>query len=191
MTLQNNDMIIGVFSSKEEAGAAIDELNDAQYQAKDISVVTQSKEDAEVLVDQGGSSVTEGAVSGATTGGVIGGIAGLLIGIGAIAVPGIGALLIGGPLAAALGLTGAAATTISGAATGALAGGLLGALVGLGVPEEDARIYEDRIKEGGILIAVPVRSGNASEVRTILEDNGADRVRSFAMDETRTSRAQL
>lgn len=191
MTLEDKDMIIGVFSTREEAETAIDELHDANYQAKDISVVTQSKEDAHALEDHGGSKVAEGAVSGATTGGVIGGIAGLLIGIGAIAVPGLGALLIGGPLVAALGITGAAATTISGAATGALAGGLIGALVGLGVPEEDARIYEERVKDGGILVAVPVRSGNTSDVRTILEDNGADRVREFSIGDHTSSRAQI
>lgn len=190
--MRNNDeMIIGVFASRQDAEGAIDELHEADYEAKDISIVTRSREDAEILEDRGSSNVAEGAVSGATTGGVIGGIAGLLIGIGAIAVPGIGALLIGGPLAAALGLTGAAATTVSGAATGALAGGLIGALIGLGVPEEDARIYEDRVKEGGILVAVPTRGGNVGEVRTILEDNGADRVRTFSMEERERRTAHI
>lgn len=116
-------------------------------------------------------------------------LAGLLVGIGAIAVPGIGALFIGGPLAAALGLSGAAATTVSGAATGALAGGLIGALLGLGVPEEDARIYEERIKEGGILIAIPSRTGDEARAMDILEDTGADQVRAITTtDATSTAR---
>ena len=131
------------------------------------------------------------AVSGATTGGMIGGIAGLLVGIGAITIPGLGAILIGGPLAAALGLTGAAATTVTGALTGALAGGLVGGLVGLGVPEEDARVYEDRVKSGAILVAVPLRDANEESVRGILEDNGAERVRSFDMNETSQHHAAL
>lgn len=183
--MAKDTMIIGVFSDHTTAEDAIDELKTADYDAKDISVVTKNRDDAEVIHDHTGSNVGDGIASGATTGGVIGGLAGLLIGIGAITIPGIGALLIAGPLAAALGLTGAAATTVSGAVTGAVAGGLVGALVGAGVPEEDATYYEGRVKEGGILVAVPTRGSNQDEVRDILEDNGADRVRTFSMNESR------
>lgn len=178
-------MIIGVFADRTEAEDAIDELKSAEYTAKDISVVTRDQDDAHVIHDNTGTTVGDGIATGATTGAVIGGLAGLLIGIGAIAIPGIGGLLIAGPLATALGLTGAAATTVSGAATGAIAGGLVGALVGIGVPEEDATYYEGRVKQGGILVAVPARERNEDEVRSILEDNGADRVRSFTMNESR------
>lgn len=178
-------MIIGVFSDRTEAEDAIDELKTADYDAKDISVITRDRDDAEVIKTNTGSNVADGIASGATTGGVIGGLAGLLIGIGAITIPGLGGLLIAGPLAAALGLTGAAATTVSGAVTGAVAGGLVGALVGIGVPEEDATYYEGRVKDGGILVAVPTRERNENDVREILEDNGAERVRTFSMNESR------
>ncbi len=178
-------MIIGVFANRDQAEDAIEELKAADYDAKDISVVTRDRDDAQVIHDNTGSNVGGGIASGATTGAVIGGLAGLLIGIGAITIPGIGALLIAGPLAAALGLTGAAATTVSGAATGAVAGGLVGALVGAGVPEEDATYYEGRVKEGGLLVAVPTRERNEDDVRDILEENGADRVRTFNMNENR------
>ena len=47
-------------------------------------------------------------------------------------------LVIAGPLAA--GLAGAGAAT----------GGLVGALTGTGVPEDEAKIYENEIKDGGI-----------------------------------------
>ena len=67
----------------------------------------------------------------------------------------MGAILIGGPIAAALGLSGAAGLAASGAATGILAGGLVGGLSSLGVPEERARMYEEDIRRGGVLLAVP------------------------------------
>jgi hypothetical protein len=172
-------MVLGVFIKENDAEMAIHELKDVGYNAKDISIVMRYKTSAEGLRESTGVNVAEGAVSGATAGGVLGGLAGLLIGIGAVTIPGIGALLIGGPLAAALGLSGAAATTVSGAVTGALAGGLVGSLMGLGIPEEEARVYEDRIKEGAILVAVPAREGNVSEAMNILEDFGADQVRSI------------
>jgi hypothetical protein len=169
-------MVLGIFTDRDHANMAVDELQSQGYDAEDISIVTRGGVE-EVSDNDTGNNVAEGAVSGATTGGVIGGIAGLLIGVGALTIPGIGALLIGGPLAAALGLTGAAATTASGALTGALAGGLVGALVGLGVPEETAKVYEERIKSGGVLVAVATEGDDEAEVKGILEDHHADEIR--------------
>ncbi len=172
-------MVFGIFPARDNAEMAITHLEDNGFKAKDISIVMRDQGEAREIASDTGTNVVGGAVSGAVTGGVLGGLAGLLIGVGAITIPGLGALLIGGPLAAALGLTGAAATTASGAATGALAGGLLGALMGLGLPEQDARYYEDRIKAGGILVIVPTFDmEEEEEARRIMEDNGADQVKS-------------
>lgn len=179
------DMVFGIFTERDDAEDAIEELKTAGYDPKDISIVMKDNAERENLADNTGAHVAQGAASGATTGAVIGALAGLLVGVGAIAIPGLGALLIGGPVAAALGLTGAAASTASGAVTGALAGGLLGALMGLGIPEEDARVYEQQINAGAILVAVPSMENAKSEARDILEDNGADRVRSIHMDSSR------
>lgn len=172
-------MLLGVFNSRNSAEEAIMNLEDAGYKTKDISVVMKDQVESEKLGDHTGAHVAEGAASGVTTGGVIGGLAGLLAGIGALTIPGLGAILIGGPIAAALGLTGAAATTVSGAITGAVAGGLVGGLVGLGVPESDAKYYEDQVKSGAILVVVPVTMGLTDEAQNILEMAGAQQVRSF------------
>jgi uncharacterized membrane protein len=52
---------------------------------------------------------------------------------------------------------------LSGAAIGAGVGGLAGALVGLGIPEYEAKRYEGKVKEGGILISA--HSENNDEIR--------------------------
>jgi hypothetical protein len=174
-------MVFGIFATRDNAEGAIQELETEGFNPKDISIVMQNQEDAQVISNNTGASVADSAASGAATGAAIGGLAGLLVGIGAIAIPGIGALLIGGPLAAALGLTGAAAATVSGAATGALAGGLIGALVGIGVPEDDARIYEERVKAGAILVAVPAMSNEQREASAILREHGAEQVKTIDM----------
>jgi len=171
--------ILGIFTDRGHAEEALADLNKMGYPAKDISVVVRDGVVSEG--SGGGSNIAAGAVSGATTGGVLGGLAGLLVGIGAIALPGVGALFIGGPLAAALGLTGAAAATVSGAATGVLAGGLVGVLVGLGVPEEDAKTYESRIREGAVLLAAPIRDDiDHDAVRETFETHGADKIRTVS-----------
>lgn len=173
--------IFGIFGDRRDAEDAVSELESAGYNPRDISVVMKDRNEGQRFENNTGANVAGGAAAGATTGAVIGGVAGLLIGIGAIAIPGIGAVLIGGPLAAALGLTGAAATTVAGAVTGAVAGGLVGALTGLGVPESDARVYEERVNAGGILLAVPALDDEVDDVRSILEDCNADQIRSVTI----------
>ena len=179
--------VLALFDTREDVESAIDHLDLEGFKSKDISIIMKDYRGGVKEVDSTGSDVAGGAATGATTGAVIGGLAGLLVGVGALAIPGIGGLLIGGPLAAALGLTGAAATTVTGAATGAVAGGLLGALMGLGLPRETAQVYENRIKEGAILLAVPIRDEYEDEVRDILEADGANEIKSVTMPRERVS----
>jgi uncharacterized membrane protein len=174
MARKGTDVVLAVFNDRERADDAISALEDRGYNAKDISVVMKDEE--------GKTRQTTGdnVGSGAATGAVVGGIAGLIIGVSAIAIPGIGPIVVGGPLAAALGATGAAAAT--GAVTGALAGGLIGGLIGLGVPEEEARVYEEEIRRGGILLATPATVMNSQEVERVLTNNGARHVKSVVME---------
>lgn len=165
--------ILGIFAERTDAEEAINHLEKDGYNPKNISIVMKDSGEQTQLENNTGANVAGGALSGATTGAVVGGIAGLLAGT---VMPVLGGLLIAGPIGAAIGLTGAAATTVSGAATGAVAGGLLGALLGLGVPEETAQVYETRVNEGGILIAIPAEEGRVEEVKDILEEYDAEDV---------------
>lgn len=173
---------MGIFTSKANADEALSELKNNGYDLKNISVIMRN-DSGKAIVNSGndGTNVAEGALSGATTGGMIGALTGLLVGIGAVAIPGIGGLLIGGPVAVALGLSGAAATTISGAVTGVLAGGLIGGLVGLGIPSQEARIYEERVRQGDILVFIPLQESTEDNVRNILSRHDAEEVRSFSL----------
>lgn len=172
-----HDFILGIFDKREQAEEAVGLLQDLGFAPKEISIIVKDETIAFGVEQTTGANVATGIVEGATSGGVVGGIVGLLVGIGAIAIPGIGAVLIGGPLALALGLTGAAATTVSAAATGALAGGIIGALVGLGVPEETARYYDTRLKEGAILLAVsPTDTIDAHQIQQVFSETNAQQV---------------
>lgn len=174
------DITLGVFATKEDAENALSDLTASGFSAQNISVLMREGETVRNVVADTGTNVASSAVSGATTGGVLAGLAGLLVGVGAITIPGLGAILIGGPLVAALGLTGVAATTVSAAVTGAAAGGLVGGLMGLGLPEEEAQIYETRVREGGILIALSDWTDDPAEARQILRENGASQVDTVA-----------
>ena len=106
---------------------------------------------------------------GAGTGAVLGGALGWLVGIGALAIPGLGPFIAAGPLMAAL----------AGVGLGGAAGGIAGALIGLGIPEHEAKRYEVRVKEGGILLSV--HSDNADwtkRAKEIMERTGAQDISS-------------
>ncbi len=60
--------------------------------------------------------------------------------------------------------------TLSGVAVGSM----VGALVGFGIPEIDAKVYEGRLRDGGILLAVEVASHQqAQRARYILQGSFA------------------
>ena len=183
--------VLGIFADRPFAENALTQLEEAGYNPKDMSIVMKDQATAQHIASNSGANVTGGALSGAATGAVVGGLAGLLVGMGAIAIPGLGAFLIGGPIAVALGLSGAAATTISGATTGAIAGGILGALMGLGLPEQDARVYEQHINEGGILLAVPAVEEEIAEVKDVLHQCHATQIRSFIMEPAMAARHSI
>ena len=100
---------------------------------------------------------------------MIGGTLGWLAGIGALAIPGVGPLIAAGPIVAAL----------TGVGVGGAIGGISGALIGMGIPEYEAKRYEGRVKEGGILLSV--HSDNSDwtrKAKDILKRTGADDVSS-------------
>jgi hypothetical protein len=168
----------GIFNSMDKAENAIIEINKLGVSDKDISYIYMDKDSKMVEgTPPSNNTVGENISTGATTGLVIGAVAGLVVATGIL--PGLGALFVAGPLATALGLSGAAAATVSGALTGAAAGGLIGALVGLGVNEADAKLYEEELKKGGILVVARSEQSNVSE---IFERFGALEVREYSSE---------
>lgn len=174
--------IYGVFASTQDAADAFDRLCEIGYTPSDISVIAMREEVRETRRGDGRvahaaePTVAERTTSGVISGAAAGGLLGLLVGVAAIAIPGLGGLLVAGPVATALGLTGTAATVGAGVATGALAGGLVGGLTNLGIPEETARTYETRIKQGGVVLGADVQDDKMEEVRNIFNSEGANDV---------------
>src|SRR5215471_8235705 len=105
-------------------------------------------------------------MSDATIGGVIGAIAAGLVALGIIVVPGLG-LVAAGPVVA----------TLAGLGAGAAAGGLTGALIGLGLPEREARFYNEEVERGGILVGVYTHDDRIAQAKKILDAAEAESVR--------------
>jgi len=81
----------------------------------------------------------------------------------------LGPFIAAGPIMAAL----------AGAGVGGTVGGIAGALAGMGIPEYEAKRYEGRVKDGGILLSVHSNSSEwTKRAKLILEATGAQDVSS-------------
>ena len=161
----NHKSVYAIAISEVQANQIVDHLTQAGFSSNDISVLFPDKGTTHEFSHEKNTKAPEGAITGAATGGLLGGTLGLLVGIGALAIPGVGPLIAAGPLLAAL----------SGAAAGATVGGIAGGLIGLGIPELEAKRYENRIAEGNILISVLTRtSEDVSRAKDVLTVAGAE-----------------
>jgi hypothetical protein len=150
--------------TESQADAIVGKLKSAGFSENDISVLFPDKRSSREFAHKKETKMPEGATIGASTGGAVGGTIGLLAGIGALAIPGLGPFIAAGPIMAAL----------SGGAIGAGVGGIAGALVGLGIPEYEAKRYEGKVKEGGILISVHSENNDeTNRAKGIFKEAGA------------------
>jgi hypothetical protein len=156
-----NKAVFGIASSYAQAERVVLDLKNAGFSSNDVSVLLPDKNATRDFAHEQHTKAPEGATAGAGAGGVLGGTLGWLAGIGALAIPGLGPFIAAGPIMAALG----------GAAIGASVGGVTGALIGLGIPELEAKQYENKIRAGNILFSVHTEnSDEVARAKKIFED---------------------
>ncbi len=164
-----NTAAFGIYATAAQAEAATDRLIAAGFSNQDISVLMADKETSKQFAHEKNTKAPEGTTTGVTAGGVVGGTLGLLAGFGALAIPGVGPLIAAGPIMAGL----------AGLGVGGAVGGLIGALVGMGIPEYEAKRYEGRVKDGGILLSAHCDSSEeVSRAKDILKETGAEDISS-------------
>jgi hypothetical protein len=160
-----NKSVFGIYSDRLSVEEAVEALRAAGFRGTDISVLFQENQGTKDFAHEKGTKAPEGATAGGIVGGISGGVLGWLTGIGALAIPGLGPLIAAGPIVAALAGVGA---------VGAL-GGVIGALAGMGVPEYEAKRFEGRIKQGGVLMSVHCDSDDwVKRARSLLQQTGAE-----------------
>src|SRR5690348_9566315 len=164
-----NTAVFGIYRNRAGVERAVDALKAAEFRNSDISVLFPENTGTKDFAHEKNTKAPEGATTGAGTGALLGGGLGWLVGIGALAIPGLGPFIAAGPIVAAL----------AGAGAGGVVGGITGALVGMGIPEYEAKRYEGRVKEGGILLSVHADSSDwVKRAKEILERTEAEDVSS-------------
>jgi hypothetical protein len=161
--------VFGIYQSGAQAEKAVDQIVSAGFSNNDISVLLPDNKSSKEFAHEKNTKAPEGTAAGVTTGGVVGGTLGLLVGIGALAIPGLGPFIAAGPIMASL----------AGLGVGGAVGGLIGALVGMGIPEYEAKRYEGRVKDGGVLLSVHCDTADEiSRAKDLLKATGAEDISS-------------
>lgn len=168
MSMNTSSWVTGLFMNRGDAERALDALLKAGYRRDNVSIMMTDT----ALTRHFGSKDTKGNVAqGVGVGSLVGGsIGAVLAGIAAagtaVAFPGIG-LIVAGPIAAAL----------VGAGAGGAAGSLVGAIAGAGIPEDRAKLYEQGLREGGMVLGA--KSNSSDQERKLerwLIEAGAEKV---------------
>src|SRR5204863_9990423 len=129
--------IFGVFDDPAMPRRAVDALHASPLRLDDVSIVAPTADTDSATHSGEDVSAGQGAAVGAVWGG--------LVGLATLLIPGVGPFIAFGALFAAL----------TGAVTGAVVGGISAALIDFsGIPEREARGYEDEIHAGKTLVAV-------------------------------------
>lgn len=160
-----NTAVFGLYRDEAHLNDGVDALRAAGYRNTDISVLFPDNRGTKDFAHEKNTKAPEGTAAGATSGMAVGGVLGWLAGIGALAIPGIGPFIAAGPIVGAL----------AGAGAGGAVGGIVGALIGMGIPEYEAKRYEGRIRNGGILMSVHCDDSEwVRRAKQILTDTGAE-----------------
>ena len=165
-------MLTGMFRDRESAEGAYNSALSRGYSKDDVNLMmsddTRNKHFNETTPEtELGSKALEGAGTGSAIGGTLGAVIAGIAAIGtSVLIPGLG-LIVAGPLAAAL----------AGAGAGGLTGGLVGALIGSGIPEERAKLYDEGVRNGGIVMGVnPKNDEDASYFENEWRNNRGEHI---------------
>ncbi|AUT04443.1 hypothetical protein CLI64_20535 [Nostoc sp. CENA543] len=171
MVIKNTILALGVFANSQKLELAINELKAAGLPIEKISAIAKDVKpgervgEAELENHIGNQNVNTTSAIGdtltATTWGSV------LVGLSSLALPGLGAVLAAGSVGVAL------VASVAGVAVGAAANqNLVTALTNLGIPEERARVYSDRLQQNEYLLILEGTETEIHRAQTILNQHG-------------------
>jgi hypothetical protein len=167
--------VFAVYANHAKAETALNALRDRGFAASDISVVAPRSVETAATTPVP-DTVSSDAGSGAAP--AIGVALSWLVGIGTVAMSGA-MFVVAGPILA----------TFKGVSDALL--GIVDALVGFGIPPDEAKKYEDRVRNGAILLTVHAEdAGGITKSREVFEQTGAEDI-SSTLENKRTDSAVL
>jgi len=151
--------VVGAFPSMAEAERVARDLEEMGIDKDEISVIAGNESGAHSEYTKKPASTGAAAAASASIGGGVGIIAGII----ALAIPGVGPIIAGGALA----------TVLTGLGVGAAAGGLIGAFTNMGISHEEAPLYQEAVRRGGVVVAVHVNDPMEEDAIRVMDEHGA------------------
>jgi hypothetical protein len=157
-------LVLALFRDASRAASAVRALRGAGFDRDDLSIVARTHEDEGRLADA--LDATPGSeLEDSRPASLLGELGGQALAAIATVLPGIGGVVSAGPLAAELG-----------EAAGHAAGRIASVLQRAGVPAAQAEAWQDRVREGDLLLGAHLRHGDPAEAERICLEAGADEV---------------
>lgn len=161
----NKNSVIALFQKYTQAEDAIEELDQASFDLKAVSIMGSGYHTEENVV--GYYTAGDRMKFWGSNGAFWGGIWGMLFGSAFFMIPGIGALVAAGPVVASI---------VAGLEGAAVVGGLsaLGAgLYSLGIPKKSILRYETSLKAGAFMLVIHGTPDEVTRAKAILATAGA------------------
>jgi hypothetical protein len=163
-TAPQETSVVAVYSTHEQAEAAVLELQRAGIDMTRLSILGRKITEEHVLgYYTAGDRMKFWGVRGAFWGSLYG----VLLGSGVFLIPAIGPLVVMGPLVGWL------VGALEGAAIGGSAGVLGAALAAMSIPEESAIKYEVAVKAGSFLVVARGSHDIVEHARLVLDGTGS------------------
>jgi hypothetical protein len=167
--MATNTAVYGLYKDRRGVDEAVETLRQGGFRNTDISVLFPENLGSKDFAHDKSTKAPEGLAVGGGSGALIGGALGWLAGIGLLAIPGVGPFIAAGPI---MGL-------LAGVGVGGSVGSIVGGLIGMGMPEYEAKRYEGRIRDGGILFSVHCDSPEwVTRAKDLLQATGAEHIAS-------------
>jgi hypothetical protein len=164
---QNYSQVSGIFRAERNLSNLMEDLHNRGIREDDVSILMAEHTRNRFFSIDDQTKSPEGVTIGGLSGGLLGALLGGLTVAGTVLIPGLG-LVVAGPLVGAL----------AGAGLGGAAGGLIGALVGSGIPEHEAKFYEDALKEeGNIFVLAHVPQDEEGSVKNLFDRYDAKNIK--------------
>ncbi|MBW4549508.1 MAG: ChaB family protein [Aphanocapsa sp. GSE-SYN-MK-11-07L] len=160
--------VTAVFEQESQVDTAIRRLLDRGVSRDHISVMGRNfQSDTRIAGFISKRDVILGGLrSGAIFGSLFGSFLSLLSGVGVLFIPFVGPVVAAGPIGAVL--LGAA----SGAIAGSAGAGLVSVFMAMGMPEDQATLYQTRLQAGEFVVMVEVPADRTGEYQLLLESVG-------------------
>jgi cation transport regulator ChaB len=160
--------ISAVFAEESQIDGVVRRLIDRGISKEDISVMGRNFQSETKITGfiSKRDVILGGLRSGAIFGSLFGSFLSLLTGVGVLLIPFVGPVVAAGPIGAILlGAT-------SGAIAGSAGAGLVSVFMALGMPEEQAALYQTRLQAGEFVMMLEVAADRAGEYQLLLESAG-------------------